>query len=67
MLEHAQHSIGARCFSQNFTFSSHHLGSYSLKFWKLSLEFDGGNLLHINVKLSLLSTEKDYSPYVTYQ
>ena len=67
MLEHAEHSIGAHCFSENFTLSSRHLGRYSLKFWKLSLEIDGENLLHFNVNLSLLPTEKDYSPYVTYQ
>ena len=54
-------------FSENFTLLSRYLGSYSLKFWKLSLEIDGESLLHFNANLSLLLTEKDYSPYVTYQ
>ena len=38
-----------------------------LKFSKLSLEIDDENLLYFYVNLSLLPTEKDYSPYVTYQ
>ena len=29
-----------------------------------SLEIDGENLLYFDVNLSLLPTEKDYSPYV---
>ena len=37
-----------------------------LKFSKFSLEIDGENL-YFNVSSSLLPTEKDYSPYVTYQ
>ena len=36
-----------------------------LKFSKLSLEIDGENLLHFDVNLSLLPTEKDYSLYFT--
>ena len=38
-----------------------------LKFSKLSPEIDGESLLYFDVNLSLLPTEKDYSPYVTYQ
>ena len=67
MLEHAQHSIRAHCYLRIGFLSSHHLGSYSLKFLKLSLEIDGENLLYFDVNLSLLPTEKDYSPYVIYQ
>ena len=67
MLEHAQHSIGAR-FSENwFSCRVTILEVTVLKFLKLSLEIDGENLLYFDVNLSLLPTEKDYSPYVTYQ
>ena len=62
MLEHAQHSIGAR-----FSCRVAILEVTVLKFSKLSLEIDGENLLYFDVNLSLLSAKKDYSPYVTYQ
>ena len=68
MLEHVQHSIGARCFSENLILvESPSWKLQFLTFSKLSLEIDGENLLYFDVNLSLLPTEKDYSPYVTYQ
>ena len=64
MLEHAQHSIGARCFSENWILVESPSWKLQFKVLKLSLEIDGENLLYFDVNLRLLPTEKDYSPYV---